>query len=102
MHALDVRGAEGQCSVEVFVKPRASRTRLVGVREGALEVAVKALPAEGEANRALIAFIADCVGVRQRDVTIRSGQSSRSKIIDILGLSPSEFRLRLSAAESNA
>jgi len=36
------------------VKPRASKSRILGVREGMLEVALAAPPVDGEANAELI------------------------------------------------
>ena len=85
----------GERSFAVWVKPRSSRSRLIGVREGALHVALTAPPVEGKANEALVRFLADLLGVRQNQVEIVSGEHSRSKIVRIVGLAPAELRERL-------
>jgi hypothetical protein len=81
--------------LSVHVKPRASRTQIVGVRDGALEVAVAAPPVEGEANAALVRALSDALGVAARDIAIASGHSGKRKIVDIAGLSAAALRARL-------
>ena len=81
--------------LSVHVKPRASRSEIVGVRDGALWVAVAAPPVEGEANLALVRALADVLGVPARDVVVASGQASRRKIVDVRGLSAAMLRKRL-------
>ena len=88
----------GERSFTVWVKPRSSRNQVVGIREGALHVALTAPPVEGKANEALVRFLADLLGVRQNQVEIVSGERSRSKVVRIAGLAPAELRERLEGA----
>jgi uncharacterized protein len=53
-----------------------------------LAVRVRALPAEGQANEALIRLIAKAVGVRSRDVTLVAGATARLKRLAISGQGP--------------
>lgn len=69
--------------VEVKVIPRSSRTEIAGVAEGALRIRLTAPPVEGSANRQLIEFLAEVLGVRRSDVEIVKGLSSRCKTIVI-------------------
>ncbi len=85
----------GEDSFAVWIKPRASRNQVVGIREGALHVALAAPPVEGKANESLVRFLADLLGVRQRQVEIVSGEHSRSKVVRITGLAAAELRARL-------
>ena len=55
----------------------------VRVREG-----MRALPAEGQANEALLRLIAKAVGVPSRDVTLVVGATTRLKRLAISGQGP--------------
>lgn len=81
--ALTVSDRDGACRFSVRVKPRASKTAVLGVKEDALEVSVSAPPVDGEANAELVAALAKVLGVPKRDVSVVSGESSRSKIIEV-------------------
>ena len=69
--------------ISVRVQPRASRDELAGVINGALKVRLRAPPVEGAANDALIAFLADELGVARRHVRIVSGFGSRNKVVEV-------------------
>lgn len=66
---------------EVRVVPRAKRSAIVGVHNGALKIALTAPPVEGAANEALREFIADWLHVAKRCVHIQRGDHSRTKAI---------------------
>jgi uncharacterized protein (TIGR00251 family) len=77
------------------VIPRAPRTRVDGERGGAILVRLAAPPVDGAANDALVAFLADTLGLPRRDVTIVSGEKSRDKRVQIAGLDEAAARARL-------
>lgn len=84
--------AEG-VTLAVRLTPKAARDAFGEVLDlpdgrSALAVRIAAPPVEGAANAALIAFLAKSLGVRKADVTIRSGESSRLKIIRVRGDGP--------------
>jgi uncharacterized protein len=81
--------------IDVLVKPRASRSRVLGVREGLLEVAVAAPPVDGAANEALIACLADFFEVGRSTVSILRGASSRRKLVEVVGVEVGELERRL-------
>jgi len=64
------------------VHPRASRRRVAEI-DGVLHVWVTAAPAGGDANRELIAIVADRYGVAKSSIRIVSGQTSRQKLMEI-------------------
>jgi hypothetical protein len=51
----------------------------------ALQIRLSAPPVEGAANVALIAFLAETLEMRKADISIRSGQTSRVKILHLSG-----------------
>jgi hypothetical protein len=77
------RGADGVLVVSVHAQPGAKRTEVAGVHGDALKIRVAAPALEDRANEALIAFIADRLGVARRDVTLVSGAKSRAKRFEI-------------------
>ena len=66
--------------------PRAGRSGFAGLRDGALLVRLAAAPVDGAANDELIALIAKALRIPKRDITIVSGERSRSKRIRIAGI----------------
>jgi uncharacterized protein (TIGR00251 family) len=73
--------------LEVRVIPRAKRTEIAGRRGSALLVRLAAPPVDGAANDALRAFLAERLGVPQRQVAIVRGATSRDKTVAIEGVS---------------
>jgi len=57
------------------------------MRDGLLTVKVHAPPVEGAANKALIALMAEKLGVSKASIDILSGKSSRLKLLRVRGLS---------------
>jgi len=72
--------------LEIRVIPRAGRSGFAGLRDGALLVRLAAAPVDGAANDELIALLAKTLRIPRRDITIVSGERSRSKRIRIAGL----------------
>jgi uncharacterized protein (TIGR00251 family) len=81
----------------VRVMPRAGRTGVAGTRAGALLVRLGAAPVDGAANRALVDFISDLLGVPRHRVAIVSGERSRDKRVLVRGLTALDVGRRLSA-----
>lgn len=71
----------------VRVQPGARRTEVAGVVDGVVWVRVAAPPVEGRANAALLAFLAEALGLRPWAVQLSRGTSGRDKLILMAGLS---------------
>lgn len=84
--------------LRVRVKPRASKSQVLGVKNGELEVRLAAPPVEGEANRELVRTLARHFGVTRSAISIVSGEASRHKTLRLSGshLAQVEARLRSS------
>jgi len=90
-----LRAAPEGTIVEVRVIPRAGRSRLSGVRDGALLVHLAAPPVDGAANAALLAMLSDVLGIPRRAVTVIRGETARRKAVLVAGLSPGDVHARL-------
>ncbi len=83
------------CTVSVRVHPGAKRDAVMGLHGGAVKVALSAPAVDGKANEALIAFVAEKVGVPRARVSLVAGMTSRSKVLHVTGKSAAELRAAL-------
>lgn len=81
--------------LRVRVQPRASRAEVRREPDGTVRVWVQAPPVDGAANAAVIALLADKLGVSKGNVAIIQGASSQEKVVAIAGLAENEVRRRL-------
>jgi len=92
MSELSVRELDGAVVFEVRVAPRASRSRVIGVQDGVLKVALTASPVDGAANEALRKLLAKTLGVSKSDVEIVRGDRARIKLLRIAGIRAADVR----------
>ena len=76
-----------QSHIKVKVLPRSSRNQIIGKERDLFKVKLTSPPVEGKANKALIEFLAEKLGIGKGRIEIISGKSSRLKIVRISGLS---------------
>ena len=95
MSELRVREHDGAVVFEVRVAPRASRSRVIGVQDGALKVALTAPPVDGAANEALRKLLAKTLGVSKSDVEIVRGDRARIKVLRVNGIRAADVRFDL-------
>lgn len=83
--------------VPVRVTPRARRNAL-SLEGGVLRAWLTAPPVEGAANAALLALLAERLGLPKRAVTLVRGETSREKVVAIEGISAEELKKRIGSA----
>ncbi len=88
---LKIRETGSGLEVPLHVQPRARRSELAGVHNGALKLKVTAPPVDDAANRAILEFFSSLLNVSKSGLSISSGAKSRNKILRIKGLSLSRF-----------
>jgi hypothetical protein len=81
-----VISAAGGVVINVRVVTRASRPGLAGSRDGELLVRLQSAPVDNAANEELIARVSALFRVPKRDVSIVSGEKSRSKRLHVAGV----------------
>lgn len=72
--------------LEVRVVPRAGRSGVAGLRDGAVLVRLAAAPVDGAANAELIAVLAAALHLPKRSIQIVSGVRSRAKRVRLDGM----------------
>ena len=83
--------------VAIRLQPRASRDQVQGLRDGAIAIQLKAPPVDGEANAALLRFVARALSVRPSGVVLVRGQTSRLKWIQVEGFTAQDLQAQLLA-----
>jgi uncharacterized protein (TIGR00251 family) len=78
--------ARGTVTFSVRVQPRASRDEIAGVIDGAMKIRLCAPALENRANQALVEFLASLLKTSKSAVKIRSGEQSRTKRVEIIGV----------------
>ena len=81
--------------IAVRVIPRAEKSAIAGIRDGAVLVRLSAPPVDGAANAELIEVMAGALGVPKRAITIKSGEASRRKTLLIAGISAATVLTKL-------
>ena len=82
-------------AIKVRAQPGAKLNAILGIRNGALRVAVTAAPERGKANDAIVEVLADALNCRRSTITLLSGLTSRDKTFLITGMTPDAVRDRL-------
>jgi uncharacterized protein len=82
-----LREAGGAVTLELLIQPRASRTRVAGEHDGRLKIQLAAPPVDGEANAALVEFLAEALSVRKGEVALLRGETGRRKTVRVAGVS---------------
>ncbi len=94
---LVIGAARSALTLTLRVTPRASRDAL-SIEEGQLRVRLRAAPVDGAANAALIALLAERLGLPRRAFTIIQGETARVKRIAIAGVTADDLRQRIASA----
>jgi uncharacterized protein (TIGR00251 family) len=77
---------DGVVTFQVQVVPRASRSEIVGERDGVLRIRIAAVPVDGAANEELMRLLARAMGVRRGAIEIIRGHSSKLKTVRVTGV----------------
>jgi uncharacterized protein (TIGR00251 family) len=68
---------------QVKVKPNSKQQNIQEAADGSLTVHLKSPPVDGKANEELISLLAKKFDVPKSQVTIKSGLSSKNKLVEI-------------------
>jgi len=82
-HELDLVEIAGGTRLRLRVKPGARRNAIVGPHGGAVKVEVTAAAERGKANIAVLALLADALGLAGSSIDLVAGRSSRDKVVGI-------------------
>ncbi len=87
-----LREDEGVITLTIHAQPGARRSEVAGLHGDALKIRLAAPAIDGRANAALLAFVARRLGLGRSALTLKSGASSRHKVLLLVGTSPDAVR----------
>lgn len=76
-------GDRATITLTLHIQPGAKKTEIAGEHGDALKIRLAAPPVDGKANAALLAYLAETLGVAKSAVTLKSGHTSRRKVVEI-------------------
>ncbi len=82
---MSVNNSSPGIRLAVKVTPNAGRNEITSFKDGVLHVKVSAAPEKGKANKELVDFLAEKLGIRKSSIFIVKGQASRHKALLIKG-----------------
>ncbi len=93
---FEITDAKRGAAFTVRIVTRAQRNEIVGVQEDkSLKIRLTASPNDGQANAALIKFLAERLKVPESAIEIVAGRDSRDKWISVEGISTADVEERL-------
>ena len=78
--------------LDLYVQPKSSRTRIVGLHDGSIKLTITAPPVEGKANAQVTAFMAKLFKIPKSAITLLSGHQGRHKRLAVTGITQEEIR----------
>jgi uncharacterized protein len=92
---LEIQERNGAAIFSLRVQPRAGKDEVVGEMGGTLKVRLQAPAVDNRANEALIEFLAQLLKTPKSAVRILSGDRSRTKRIEIRGVTRQQIQALL-------
>jgi uncharacterized protein (TIGR00251 family) len=93
--SLTLRATTNGCTLNVRVHPGARRNAVTGTHDGALKISLTTPPTDGQANAALIAFLAGHLNIPRAAITLVTGATTRSKTLHLEGFTPEALNAML-------
>ena len=90
----------GRITLTLHIQPGAKKTEFAGLHGEALKIRLAAPPVDGMANEALVKFLAEMLGLPKSAVSLKSGQRSRRKVLEISSTDSSVFTTLIRCAAS--
>lgn len=81
-----LRGHPRGVSLNLTVRPRSKRTRVLGVHGNSLKIAVAGPPVDDKANQQLLKFLAGILHCPRTAISISRGAHTRQKLVLIEGI----------------
>ena len=93
---FEITDAKRGAAFTVRVVTRAQRDEIVGIQEDrTIKIRLTASPADGQANDALISFLAKRLNVAESQIEIVAGKEKRDKWVSVEGITTSDVEERL-------
>ena len=98
---IEIEERSGEVTFTVRVTPRSHCDAVEGEHGGAVKIRLKAPPVDDRANESLCRFLAERLNVPAAAVRIVAGQTSRTKRIQIAGVTRASVLAALSGKSAS-
>ncbi|GAX59442.1 hypothetical protein SCALIN_C03_0099 [Candidatus Scalindua japonica] len=88
---ININAVKDGIVVSVKVQPNASKERVVGEYADQIKIAVTVAPEKGKANKAVVKVLSQWLGIKNSDIQIISGETSRDKKVFIRNINEEDF-----------
>lgn len=78
--------ATGSALLSLHIQPGAKKSECAGLHGEALKIRLAAPPVDGKANEALLRFLAQRLDIPRQRISLKSGQTSRQKVVEVSGV----------------
>jgi uncharacterized protein (TIGR00251 family) len=95
LHEIALRDDGDGTLIPLRVTPKSGKNAVVGVKNGQLLVSVRAAPADGEANAAVIQTLSVFFGCSKSNLTLVRGHKGREKTVRLSGMSAAQVGEKL-------
>jgi uncharacterized protein (TIGR00251 family) len=81
----------GTLLLHLKIQPNASRSGIAGQHGQRLKIRLQSPPQDGKANRELLVFLSDTLGISKSRIDLIRGQTSRDKTVRITGITTDQL-----------
>jgi uncharacterized protein (TIGR00251 family) len=67
--------------LNIYVSPNATKTEIIGTHGDRLKIKIHSPPTDGKANAELLLFLKNLLGIKQQDLHLLRGETSKQKDI---------------------
>lgn len=90
-----LKAENGGVVLNIKVQPKSSKSEIVGILNNQLKIKIKAPPVDGLANEELIRFLSKTLRVKQNQISLLTGTTSKTKRIFVSSVDLEQVRLIL-------
>jgi len=83
--------------VYLKVQPSSSKRELVFRDDGTVKAYLNSAPENNKANKELVKYLAEILGISKGSVKIIKGHKTKNKVVEISGLSAADFSKKIKA-----
>ena len=83
---MSITADPGGVRIQLHVQPGASTSEVTGLHGNRIRLRIQSPPVDGRANAAVLAWIAEVLGVPRGAVTLVRGEKSREKTVEVRGV----------------
>lgn len=82
-------------TLTLTIQANAHKSEIIGLYNDTLKIKIKAPPVDGKANKEIISFLSEKLGITQKNIEILKGDKNKNKIVLLMGETFQSLTLKL-------